>query len=180
MEEKTLIENGNVIDGTGSEIKKESILIKKSNILATGKEADELGSSNDVRRIDASGKTVMPGLIDSHCHITFDEPASNDELFFHRREGLAAIIAAWNVRKVLLAGVTGFLDADSIYETGVDLRDAINSGYVEGPRMSTGGNALLTSVGGTAGRLIPDDGLRGYAKVVHNKDEISKEGKVLV
>ena len=33
MEEKTLIENGNVIDGTGSEIKKESILIKKSNIL---------------------------------------------------------------------------------------------------------------------------------------------------
>ena len=103
MEEKTLIENGNVIDGTGSEIKKESILIKKSNILATGKEADELGSSNDVRRIDASGKTVMPGLIDSHCHITFDEPASNDELFFHRREGLAAIIAAWNVRKVLLA-----------------------------------------------------------------------------
>tara|TARA_B100000378_G_scaffold208958_1_gene171993 strand:- start:3024 stop:4370 length:1347 start_codon:yes stop_codon:yes gene_type:complete len=175
MEEKTLIENGNVIDGTGSNIKKESILIEKSNILATGKEADELGSGNDVRRVDASGKTVMPGLIDSHCHITFDEPSSNDELFFHRREGLAAIVAAWNVRKVLLAGVTGFLDADSLFETGIDLRDAINGGYVEGPRMSTGGNALLTSVGGTAGRLIPDDGLRGYAKVVHNNDEISKE-----
>ena len=45
----------------------------------------------------------MPGLIDAHCHITFDEPSSNDELFFHRREGLAALVAAFNVKKLLLA-----------------------------------------------------------------------------
>jgi imidazolonepropionase-like amidohydrolase len=118
----------------------------------------------------------MPGLIDAHCHITFDEPSSNDELFFHRdREGLAAIIAAANVRKLLRAGVTGFLDADSLFEIGVDLRDAIEAGIVEGPRMATGGNALLTSVGGTAGRLIPDQGRRGYGKVVNSRAEIVQE-----
>ena len=84
--------------------------------------------------------TVMPGLIDAHCHISFDEPSSNDELFFHRREGLAAIIAAANVRKLLAAGVTGFFDADSLWEIGVDLRDAIEAGIVPGPRMATGGS----------------------------------------
>lgn len=38
--------------------------------------------------------------------------------------------------------------------------------------MSTGGNALLTAVGGTAGKLIPEKGLSGYAQVVRSNDEI--------
>ena len=175
MEEKTLIENGTIIDGTGKKPKKESLLIENSNILATGKDADIIAKEDGVRKIDATGKTVMPGLIDSHIHVTFDEPSSNDELFFHRRESLATIIAAYNARKVLLAGVTSFCDPDSLHDIGVDLRDAIQSGYIQGPRMAVGGNALLTSVGGTAGRLIPDKGLRGYAKIVQNKDEIITE-----
>ena len=116
-----------------------------------------------------------PGLIDAHCHISFDEPRSNDELFFHRREGLAAIIAGTNALKVLQSGVTSFFDADSLYSVGVDLRDAIESGVIVGPRMAVGGNALLTSAGGTAGRLIPDEGKRGYGAVVTSKDEIILE-----
>ena len=125
--------------------------------------------------MDLKGKTVMPGLIDAHCHISFDEPRSNDELFFHRREGLAAIIAGTNALKVLQSGVTSFFDADSLYSVGVDLRDAIESGVIVGPRMAVGGNALLTSAGGTAGRLIPDEGKRGYGAVVTSKDEIILE-----
>ncbi len=38
--------------------------------------------------------------------------------------------------------------------------------------MSTGGNALLTAVGGTAGLLIPNEGNRGYAQIVNTKDEM--------
>ena len=41
--------------------------------------------------------------------------------------------------------------------------------------MAVGGNALLTSAGGTAGRLIPDEGKRGYGAVVTSKDEIILE-----
>jgi imidazolonepropionase-like amidohydrolase len=41
--------------------------------------------------------------------------------------------------------------------------------------MTTGGYALLTSVGGTAGRLIPDEGIIGYGKVVRTRDEITIE-----
>jgi len=170
-----LIHGGTLIDGTGAEaIPNPGVLIDGDQIKAVGPGAEQQASQlGQVVRVDATGKTVMPGLIDAHCHVTFAEPASNDELFFHRpSEGLTALVAAHGVQKVLRAGCTGFLDADVLYNIGADLRDAIEIGAVEGPRMSTGGNALLTAVGGTAGRLIPEDGLRGYAQVVRSKDEI--------
>ena len=172
----TLIEHARVIDGTGAEPFAAAVLIDGERIAAVG---DVTRFDPNVvakaQRIDARGLSLMPGLIDAHCHITFDEPSSNDELFFHRREGLAAIIAARNVKKLLRAGVTGFLDADCIFDLGVDLRDAIDAGVIEGPRMATGGNALLTSVGGTAGYLIPDTGRRGYANIVRTRDEMRIE-----
>ena len=130
---------------------------------------------NDVCRIDGTGMTAMPGLIDSHCHISFDEPHSNDELFFHRREGLAAIVSTLNAKKLLRAGVTSFFDADTIFTVSLDLRDAIEGNVVEGPRMLCGGNALFTSVGGTAGMLVPDEGAIGYLKVTRTLDEIVTE-----
>lgn len=170
-----LIEGGSLIDGTGAAPRRESLAFD-GEIIATGDAARLWAEGrNDVRKIDASGATVMPGLIDSHCHITFDEPFSTDELFFHRREGLSAIVAAYNARKVLRAGVTGVLDADCIFQTSVDLRDGIEAGVAEGPRISCGGNALFTSVGGTAGMLIPDEGYIGYSRVTRTRDEIVTE-----
>lgn len=167
---KTLLKNANIIDGLGNAPFAGDVLIDGELISAVGN-ADEEGAVV----IDVAGKTVMPGLIDAHCHVTLDETHSNDEMFFHRREGLGALVAAYNVQKLLRAGVTGFLDADCIFDIGVDLRDAIEAGIVPGPRMSTGGNALLTSVGGTAGTLIPAEGRIGYAKVVRNREEIVTE-----
>jgi imidazolonepropionase-like amidohydrolase len=172
----TLIAHGRVIDGTGAAPRIESVLVDGERIVATGAAADAAAAGrHELRRIDATGLTVMPGLIDGHCHISFDEPNSNDELFFHRRHGLAAIVAAQNAKKVLQAGVTGIQDADSIFEIGIDLRDAIEAGIVPGPRIASGAYALWTSVGGTAGRLIPDRGVMGYGKVVSGPGEIVAE-----
>jgi len=170
-----LLGNGRIVDGLGNEPFAGSVLVESGRISRVWTAAEAVDLSASIRRIDADGMTIMPGLIDSHCHISFDEPSSNDELFFHRREGLAAIIAARNVQKLLRAGVTGFMDPDSLGEIGIDLRDAIEAGIIHGPRMSVGGNALLTSVGGTAGRLLPDEGRRGYGKIVASRDEIVAE-----
>ncbi len=168
-----LLKGGRVVDGLGNAPTDSDVLLEQQRVSAVG---EGLNAPADATVLDVTGCTVMPGLIDAHCHISFDEPSSNDELFYHRgREGLAAIVAAANVKKLLRAGVTGFLDADSLFETGVDLRDAIEAGIVAGPRMATGGNALLTAAGGTAGRLIPDQGRIGYGKVVNNRDEIVQE-----
>jgi imidazolonepropionase-like amidohydrolase len=117
----------------------------------------------------------MPGLIDCHTHLTLGEARSNDEVFFHREQNYSAILAAWNAGKVLRAGVTSVLDADGIYWIGPALKEAIEAGLVEGPRMSVGGFALMTSVGGTAGKMIPDSGSAGYACVVRNRDEMVME-----
>ena len=148
MVNSVVLKNASIIDGSGSAPYSGHLVIKENKI-------------DSIHQEDAFSQDT--------------EPRSNDELFFHRREGLAAIIAGTNALKVLQSGVTSFFDADSLYSVGVDLRDAIESGVIVGPRMAVGGNALLTSAGGTAGRLIPDEGKRGYGAVVTSKDEIILE-----
>ena len=169
-----LIAGGNVIDGTGSAPQaKTDVLLKGDRILAVGKNlVIDAADRANAETIDASGLTVMPGLIDAHVHVTLGEPRTNDELFMHRDAATSAMLAAFNVRKVLKAGVTSMLDVDGIFNIGPALRDSINAGIVEGPTMRSGSYALMTAVGGTAGKLIPDSGTAGYAEVVRDKEEM--------
>lgn len=168
-----LLERGTVIDGSGAPPSLDTdVLLRGDRIEAVGPSCESMISAGEVHRIDCRGLTVMPGLIDAHCHITFGEPRSNDELFFHRPQSTSALLAAFNVRKLLLTGVTGFLDAACIYDIGPALRDAIEAGIIEGPRMRSAMNALLTAAGGTAGRLVPDGGTLGYARVVQDRNEM--------
>ncbi|WP_370205569.1 metal-dependent hydrolase family protein [Pararhodobacter marinus] len=171
-----IIENGRVIDGTGAPAFDSAVLIEDGAIAALGAEAQSRAAARPgLRRIDATGCTVMPGLIDTHCHLAFDDAASNAEIFHQRRNALSALVASYNARKLLRAGVTGLLDPDSTFENMIDLRDAIEAGIVEGPRMSCGAYALITGVGGTAGRMIADEGVTGYYKPVNSRDEIVAE-----
>ena len=169
-----LIAGGNVIDGTGSAPQaKTDVLLKGDRIVAVGKNlVIDAADRANAETIDASGLTVMPGLIDAHVHVTLGEPRTNDELFMHRDAATSAMLAAFNVRKVLKAGVTSMLDVDGIFNIGPALRDSINAGIVEGPSMRSGSYALMTAVGGTAGKLIPDSGTAGYAEVVRDKEEM--------
>ena len=81
----TLIKSGLVIDGTGAEPFQANVLVQDKQIVAVGTDAASHASADaSITEIDASGCRVLPGMIDSHCHISFDHPNSNDELFFHR------------------------------------------------------------------------------------------------
>lgn len=172
MAEELLIRGGSLIDGTGTNPQPTTdVLVAEGKIAAVGAEA-AAQASHQATIIDAVGKTVMPGLIDSHLHSTFDDVQSNDELFFHRDHTMVALTAAQNLQKILRAGVTSFVDPDTSHGVGPAMRDAINAGVIEGPRMKTGVQALLTAVGGTAGRLIPDHGTVGYAQVVNSVDDV--------
>jgi imidazolonepropionase-like amidohydrolase len=169
-----LISGGTLIDGSGAAPQPSTdVLIHGDEILAVGATAAERAAGlQGVVTIDATGSTVMPGLIDAHCHSTFDDVQSNDELFFHRPPVLSALVTAFNLPKLLRAGVTSFFDPDTVHGIGPQVRDALNAGVFEGPRMATGVQALLTSVGGTAGRLIPDEGEVGYAAIVNTTEEM--------
>ena len=115
-----VITGGTVVDGTGAPPRRADVVISGTRITEV---VTVVTTATDAQRIDATGCTVMPGLIDAHTHVTLGEPASNDELFFRREPASAAIIAAYNVRKLLLAGVTSFLDADGLFNIGPALRE---------------------------------------------------------
>lgn len=166
-----VLRGGVVIDGSGAPPRPAtSVHLRDDRIVAVGPAAD--AAAPHVPVLDVSGLTVMPGLIDAHVHVTLGEPASNDELFHRREPAAAALVAAYNLRKILRAGVTSFLDVDGLYNIGPALRDAVLSGTIEGPTMKAGTYALMTAVGGTAGRFIPDSGTAGYAEVVRDRDEM--------
>lgn len=171
------IRNGVLIDGTGAQpVGGTDVIIEGDAITAVGPTGTVDGRVPfGATIIDANGATIMPGLIDAHCHITFDDVQSNDELFFHRPPTTAAMITLFNLPKLLLAGVTSIMDPDTVMGIGPEIRAVVDSGAFPGPRIATGVQALLTSVGGTAGRLIPDSGRVGYAAVVNTIDEMVVE-----
>ena len=97
----------------------------------------------------------MPGLIDAHCHMTYGESMTQEEQdIFTSVEG-RTLRAAWNVQKVLAAGVTGLSQPGGSYFIGVAVRDGISEGRVKGPRMTSAGRYITTSNGLTD--WYPDD-----------------------
>ena len=94
------------------------------------------------------GFTVLPGLIDSHTHLTIDGKSQDPLTELEHTAAQRAFGSLPNARAVLLAGFTTVRDLGS-YRALVDvaLRDAINRGDVVGPRMLVAG-AYVTITGG--------------------------------
>jgi imidazolonepropionase-like amidohydrolase len=88
--------------------------------------------------IDLGDVTLLPGFIDAHTHLSFE---SGDNYYRDYFEGLMrhpaeqALLASAYARKTLDAGVTTVRDVGSSEYIDVSLRNAINAGYVAGPRM---------------------------------------------
>lgn len=108
--------------------------------------------------IDWSAKTVLPGLIDMHTHLVGDIQSAGvaDPLLTSGAQDV--LIGAANARKTLRAGFTTVRDVGSWRAfTDVALRDAINLGYVEGPRMAVSGGYFTIPGGGGAITGLADD-----------------------
>lgn len=97
---------------------------------------------------DWSAFTVLPGLIDSHTHLSDTLQSNNPaEPLLHSAEDVA-FLGARNARNTLNAGFTTVRDVGAYRAFGdVSLRNAIDAGLVEGPRMAVAG-AYLTVPGG--------------------------------
>ncbi|HJU83227.1 MAG TPA: amidohydrolase family protein [Holophagaceae bacterium] len=101
----------------------------------------------DAEVLDLGDRTLLPGLIDCHTHLT--DPSGTPMLDrlkrSHARNLLAGVL---NARKVLEAGFTTVRDVGDFSGFGdVDLRDAIARGEFPGPRMFTSGEALSITGG---------------------------------
>jgi imidazolonepropionase-like amidohydrolase len=129
------IKCGRLIDGKRSEaISDAIILVNGDRIEAVGK---GLNIPSDAEIIDLSRATVLPGLIDTHTHLTYHYDTEQNE-----RPAVTAIYAAENARRTLTAGFTTVRNLGAADGIDFDLRSAINKGASPGPGIQASGGPL--------------------------------------
>jgi imidazolonepropionase-like amidohydrolase len=105
--------------------------------------------------IDLKSQTCMPGLIDSHTHLTGQTSRTEYVDRYHWNVADYAIRSTVYARRTLLAGFTTVRNLGDGDNESAALRNAVNAGIVPGPRIFTAGKAI----GSTGGHADPTDGL---------------------
>lgn len=142
-----LVRAGHVLDvETGRMLEERDILVREGRIVSVAPPAR--GAPPGVRVLDWSTLTVVPGLMDMHTHLADEGPYGDPATPLRSNAARDAFIGARNARATLQAGFTTVRDV-GVYRgfADVQLRDAINAGFVPGPRMFVAG-AYVTVTGG--------------------------------
>jgi aminopeptidase N len=106
-----------------------AIVVRGGKIVAIHPPSDGWRPPAGARIVDLTGRTVLPGLIDAHVHLTLAGDADS------------------NARATLLAGFTTVVDLGSVGGAGIRLRDAIARGAVPGPTVIAAGSWIGAKVG---------------------------------
>ncbi len=157
MAESTLFTNALLIDGTGRDaVRGASVLVEGPSITKVSPGPMEVPPQ--VKRIDLGGRALLPGLIDAHVHVVISVDVAK---LLSGGDFPPAVIHAIQIKealeKTLAAGFTTVRDAGGASQ---DIREAVEEGYINGPRLllSCG---ILSQTGGH-GDFTPARGSRGY------------------
>ena len=152
-----VIHAGRLIDGESSTPREEvSIIIAGNTIQAVN--SGYIPPQGEQQLLDLTAYTVMPGLMDMHVHIIAERPAkplpdSYTERY-RKNDADFALRATRHAKTTLLAGFTTVRDLGG-GSVSLSLRNAINAGYVDGPRIFAAGTIIAT----TGGHADPTNGL---------------------
>ena len=152
-----IIHAGAMLDvETGKVLKDRIIVVEDGLISAIGSQSllDEIDLSGTTDRIDLSEMTVLPGLSDSHVHLTSDA-----RIHGYKRLTVstprAAITGVVNAKKTLMAGFTTVRNLGAPGFADIDLMNAIDDGHIIGPHMIPAGRSIGITGGHCDNNLLP-------------------------
>ena len=157
-----IIKDCNLIDGTGnSVVKNQSIRVEDGKIAWIGKSDDPQFSINEEDQvITIEGSTVMPGMMDTHIHITQGYEVDQSG-FLTETIPFLTVRAIDSCEKILQSGFTTVRNMGTYGFVDVAMKNAFQKGMIAGPRMIASGEMLMSTVTGELGYLrhgidIPD------------------------
>ena len=150
---RTLVQNGLLIDGLGNQFPGSFVDICDNMI-------QEVGAGKDVRRdvkydtiIDATGKTVIPGMINCHVHLGMNAGAQPMHTLAVSTQLQVLMQAIENVQKMVKNGITTVRDCGAKEFEILLLRDNVKKGVVPGPRILAS-QAIKITGGHFTGRVV--------------------------
>jgi imidazolonepropionase-like amidohydrolase len=173
----TLIKAGRLFDArSGQMLSNQAILIEGDRIKEVGNASMVAAHAATARVVDLSSATVLPGLIDAHNHLLGDPKDLSPIASLRMSSAQATLWGVRNLRIWLDKGFTTLRDAcesDRFYGQ-VALRNSVQKGLIEGPRMIVAGQCLsLTGGHGDSDQLAVDEEMARRPNIADTVDEIA-------
>ncbi|KVW99869.1 metal-dependent hydrolase family protein [Shewanella frigidimarina] len=142
-----------------SPLTQQTMVIKDGLIISitSGYQSAPVADENDnVEIIDLKNSFVMPGMMDMHVHLQGELGPNNDSEALRMSDADVAMRSAYFAKKTLLAGFTTVRDLGAKPEQIYALRDGINKGWVDGPRIIASGGVSVTGGHADVDGMSPD------------------------
>lgn len=176
---RLILAGGTVLDADGPR-PHSTVVVEDRRISVVSTDTDAAAALDvrpDDRRIDLSGRTVMPGLVSSHFHATYHELGTKTAPFgLEEPPALQAVRAAHHLELALRCGFTGVVSAGAPFAIDASMKTAIAEGLFPGPRLMAGSRDVSTT-GHAGDKSFPwywDVGARGAVNRSDGPDEFRR------
>lgn len=161
---RTLFAGGLVFDGTSEPLQGQSVLVEQGLIRRIAPDAEFQGFSG--RRVDTSGCTLLPGLIDCHVHLSLGADENVATTLAQLAPSEVSLRILENAQAALVCGVTALRDLGGRDWLQMGVRDAVQSGRHLGPIIRSAGKVICMTGGHGAWMGIEADGVDEVVKAV--------------
>jgi imidazolonepropionase-like amidohydrolase len=179
----TVIRTGTLIDGKSDKPRANQVIVIRGNRIESVSDASSAKIPAGATEIDLSKRTVLPGLIDSHTHIFLqgEDPAKGgyDANILSQGLALRAVRAGVAARRALEQGFTTLRDVETegAGYGDVGIKQAINLGYIPGPRLIISTRAISTTGGYMLEGYAPELDMPKGAQIVDGPVEARKAAR---
>jgi imidazolonepropionase-like amidohydrolase len=176
----TVIKAGNLLDVKSGEIRHNQVIVVRGSKIESISDGSAKRMPAGATVIDIPRGTVLPGLIDSHTHIFLqgEDPAQGgyDANILQQGIALRAARATVSVRRALEQGFTSLrdLETEGAGYGDVEIKQAIDAGYIPGPRLFVATRAISTTGGYNLEGYAPELNMPKGAQIVDGPVEARK------